>query len=407
MLEEFNIDPVASTPSQKRNDDKRPRANSKRFQKVLKQSSANVIRLGILIVTVLVLTMIIKEVTNANYSIESVNVPEYFEKAGYSGTVVSDRIFYQLKRIIDAERVSDIAAEYEEATRGIDLNVEVVGIGIPVRSVTDVLSKNFNIGNRRVIVASITIDADTAILNVMIEGRVEKRIVVQKAGMEQLVSRLTLEAARIILKYSHPYALARHLILRDAEGMHDLGNYLLTEYEDDPKMEPLGYYAMAGAYLTDGRYQVMESLVREALKKYPKDLNMQAALGTCLLYQKRYPEAKVQQLKIISLLEENTPLNRVGKSYFNMALLMNATEQLDSARYYAKQSISFDRDFAEPYVLIASTYLAEKDTTEAIKWVKRGLILGFPAKDLMSAYGFVNVRHHPEFDALIARYGRQ
>jgi len=76
-----------------------------------------------------------KELSDTSYSIQRINVPTSFEEAGFSGVVVAHLISDRLKEIVELLRKKGEAAEYINSTERIDVDVEMVGMGVPIRGI--------------------------------------------------------------------------------------------------------------------------------------------------------------------------------------------------------------------------------------------------------------------------------
>jgi hypothetical protein len=363
------------------------------------------IRLSIFGFIILGCIFLKKELSDDNYSIHQFNVPQSFEVAGYTGSVVAGRIYWKLQDIVNNERLADVANEYKNTNSVVDLNVDVVGIGVPIRSFTMLVGESLGVNNRKEIKGDVVIDRDTAILFVNITGEVEKHRTSLNRGLEFATDQLVTKAAESILKRSNPYVLARYYLLRDSEGCYKLGKYILNTHKDNADVEPIGYFARAGGYLTDGKYELAEAIVREGLAKYPGDLNLNAALGTMLNRQKRFEESLVQSRKIISMLTESTPINRITRSYMNLAYLMRDLNKHDSAIYYIEKTLAVDSKFTEAYLQLSEHYLERNDTLRFLQSLESGLEFGLRDVDIIRVLGkYPGILTHRKVNELRGKY---
>lgn len=306
------------------------------------------------------------ELFDSNYSIEEMSVPQSFHERGYTGHVLANRIFNRINSIIQNERLADVAREYKNANAIVDLNVEVVGIGVPIRSLTSILGEALGIRNRKAIAGNLSEDGDTLVFEININGYVEKFHATFTESREASIASIVASASEAILKHSNPYVLARYYLMRDSKGCFALGRFILNNHQDNPDIEPIGYFAVAGGYLTAGDFAAAERVARSGVEKYPDDLNLQAALSTMLHRLRKYKEAIAQCKKIISMLDSNTPINRVARSYLNLAYIMDDLNKSDSALFYANIVLDRDKDFVEARAFIGKQFYARGDTTSAL-----------------------------------------
>jgi tetratricopeptide (TPR) repeat protein len=345
---------------------KKVRFSGKAVDNGLKTTLSILLR-GIFIVLILLgLVFIFNELSDSNYSIEEMSVPQSFHERGYTGHVLANRIFNRINSIIKNERLADVAKEYSNANAIVDLNVEVVGIGVPIRSLTSILGETLGLNNRKTITGNLSVDGDTLILELTINGYAEKFHTAFTGSTEASMSSIVASASEAILKHSNPYVLARYYLMRDSEGCFALGRFILNKHQDNPDIEPIGYFAVAGGYLTQGEFATAEGVARLGVEKYPDDLNLQAALSTMLHRSKKYNEAIAQCKKIISMLDSNTPINRVARSYLNLAYIMEDLNKSDSAIFYANIVLNRDKDFVEARAFIGRQYYSRGDTTLAL-----------------------------------------
>lgn len=357
--------------------------NVVKFERRLNATISVIFKSLLIILTAIGLIFIHRELSSTNYSIQHISVPASFEESGYTGPVIANRIFNRLNNIIQSERLADVATEYKNANSVVDLNVDLVGIGVPVRSFIRLLGESLGINNRKDIECDIVIDADTLICELRIIREVERHKVLLNGGIESAMGKLSNKAAESILKHTSPYVLARYYLLNDSEGSFDLGKYILNNHSGNPDIEPIGYFAMAGGFLTEGKFELAEKEARKGLEKYNQDLNLHAALGTMLLRQRKFDEALHQGKKIISLLKKNTPLNRVTRSYANLGYIMSDMGNYDSAIYYHDISLQVDKKFSEGYLSIGELYLLKRDTTKSLYYLEKGLDIGLNPKEVI------------------------
>lgn len=386
---------------------KRLRFSPRRVDKTLSRVVSIVFRSILVAMMIIGIIFVIRQLSNSNYSMEQISVPRTFEEAGYTGHSVANRIFNRVNSVIKNERLADVAKEYENANAVLDLNVEVVGIGVPIRSLTMMLGETMGIDNRRPISGNLSVDGDTLVFELNIDGDVEKFYALFNSNIENSMAILVTHASEAILKHTNPYVLARYYLLRNADGCFKLGKYILNRHQDDPNVEPIGYFAMAGGHVTLRQFEVAEQIVRKGVEKYPTDLNLHAALSTILQRQRKYDEAIAQCKRVISMLDDDTPINRISRSYENLASIMEDLNKPDSAIYYAKIAVDRDPDFAEARAFIGIQYYAKQDTASAIQHWTSAFDKGLQVSDferMMNNHAHIYILEDPRVIDLIRRY---
>ena len=344
-----------------------------------------------------------REISASNYSIRSVSVPAAFSDAGYTGQVLANRIFDRLNNIIERERLADVATEYKDANSAVDLNVEVVGIGVPIRSFVAFVSNVLGIHNQKTITMEFALNADTIMLEIRISGDVERHQAALKNNIEASLKKLEEKASESILKHSNPYVLARHYLGRDSKSSYELGRYLLSKYEGNPHVEPIAYFAWAGSFFTEGNSEAGEKKAREGLVKYPHDINLHAALGTFLRMGGKIDEAILEDRKIIAMLTSRTPLNRRTQTFLNLAYDFAAINKYDSTIIYAEKAFRIDKQNRETLILLAEMNFLKADTLSALKYLDGALSNGFPLSDL-TAWHIYRMKDDRRFKILFEKY---
>jgi hypothetical protein len=95
-------------------------------------------RLGVLLLLIGVTFFLIKGLQNETYAIETFQVPEIFEQSGYTGVVLAKKLVDELNEVenfISSSKegpLNNIQSNVGEP----DLNVEVMGIGLTLNTVT-------------------------------------------------------------------------------------------------------------------------------------------------------------------------------------------------------------------------------------------------------------------------------
>ncbi len=358
---------------------------------------------GFTIIFVLIaLIFISSELLDSRYTIQQIHVPSVLEANGYSGEVVANRISESLIAIMKTERFSEEAALYSNAFDQDDISVDIVGTGIPIRSIIHMFGEVLGVDGQKIIKGDIVLDGDTAILTIKVNSNDPLRYQIPFDGSyEKIVTQITTKSAESILMYSSPYVLARHYLNRDAEGNRRLSKFLFDRALNDTKLEPLAYFSLAGSLLTERKPAAAETILREGLSKAPNDINLNAALGMMLQEQNKTKECLVQQKKVISMLTRSTTRLRRTLAFSNLALAYRINNQIDSALFFFDKALEIDPDAGVVYVNLARTHLINRqDTAQFLKYfevaVKKGM-----ADRLRKAYDLKGMMSHPRVIELL------
>jgi hypothetical protein len=208
-----------------------------------------------------------RELTNDSYVIQQVNVPESFSQAGYSGPVVAQLISLKLNDIIRTTRSSEIAEEYKSGADLADVQVDMVGMGVPVRGVIELIGNAIGVNRKKKINALITIDGQQAVLVINVSGAQPERFEVpMDTNLGAPIKLLVAEASEAIFKNTNDEVLSLYYAkLHDSQKIIKLARYQLEKYKGDSKMEAKALSAWALGLHYDGKTDLALAKVNEAL----------------------------------------------------------------------------------------------------------------------------------------------
>jgi hypothetical protein len=118
-------------------------------------------RFGVFIIIAGIFIFLVAAITDDRFIIQNVDVPQSLNDAGYSGFVVANKIFEKLETMIQVERQSSEAGSYVNASELLDVNVDVIGTGVPIRQSVDFIRQYFDFSDKRTIRTYITLTNDT------------------------------------------------------------------------------------------------------------------------------------------------------------------------------------------------------------------------------------------------------
>jgi Tfp pilus assembly protein PilF len=369
----------------------------------LKSVNQFALRVLVFLAIVVGTLFVVLELSDDSYSIQKINVPARFSDAGYNNEVIAHRIAQKLTSILTAQRFTEEATQYSNAFDHRDVAVEVAGAGIPIRGVVDMLGTSLGLSRRKVITADVVEDGDTLIFTIKVGvNAAEKFTIMMNGSLEGAVEKIALRGSEMILKYSSPYLLARHYLYLDPEGNKKLASYLFDNFKADDKMQRVGYFALAGSYLTSRELVQAEETIVEGLSKYPSDINLNAAYGTILLDAGKHKEGLTQHKKVLSLIVPSTPLLRKTLCYNNVGTAYGLNGMFDSAMYFFEKAIVLDSQSPYAYINAGRAYLNLKgDTARAVEYTELSLQRGMHTEVLRRDPKLKDIA---EIKALVKKY---
>jgi hypothetical protein len=398
-----NVETVVQTEEPTRQVDvKRNKVNFKTIDRSLKLVTSILLKTFTVLLIAVTAIFVLTELLDNRYSIQQFHMPAEFEVNGFTGEVVANRISDALVEIMTTERFSEEAALYSNAFSQRDISVDVVGAGIPIRSTIDVIGNALGIHRKKLVIGNLVIDGDTAILTVKVQDNKPLKYIIPFDGSyDKVVGTVTSKAAESILMYSSPYVLARHYLFRDPDGNRSLSKFLFDQAITNKKVEPLAYFSLAGALVTEHKAAAAEKVLREGLMKSPDDINLNAALGTMLQEQSKGVECLIQQKKVISMFTHSTTKLRKTLAYNNLALAYRINNKIDSALYFFNAALKIDQDAGVVYLNLARTQLLNRnDTTEFLKNLEIALKKGMRDR-FVNAYDLQGMIQDPRVKELL------
>jgi hypothetical protein len=130
--------------------------NILRFEKRVTATFSIMAKVFVIALIGIAAIFIARELGDDGYVITQINVPASFEEAGYTGPVVAKRISNQLNEIIRVTRSTEIAQEYASEADEVDVSIDMVGLGVPVRSAIELIGNALGINRKKKISADIT-----------------------------------------------------------------------------------------------------------------------------------------------------------------------------------------------------------------------------------------------------------
>jgi tetratricopeptide (TPR) repeat protein len=194
-------------------------------------------RLGVLLLLIGVTFFLIKGLQNETYAIETFQVPEIFEQSGYTGVVLAKKLVDELNEVenfISSSKegpLNNIQSNVGEP----DLNVEVMGIGLTLNTVTYYLRDLLGRQNRSISGEITDIDQSLS-LTLRITGAAPFHASYSYSESDRAVGikYLLHEASKQIILHLDPYRIAVYHYKKNDEkkSLEVIGEILKTRPED-------------------------------------------------------------------------------------------------------------------------------------------------------------------------------
>lgn len=183
------------------------------------------------------LWFIISGLKDNGYSIQAFNMPKSFEDAGYSGPVMARKLVDELSSVqsfISSVKENELE-NIQNANDKPDLDVEVMGIGLTLNSITYHLRELLGRPNRS-IGGEIT-DIDSILtLNLRVTGAPVQNFSYDYSNTSRVIGldSITYDAAKAIIQFLDPYRMAvYHQRNGDFQSSLKVINYILREKKED------------------------------------------------------------------------------------------------------------------------------------------------------------------------------
>lgn len=316
-------------------------------------------RLVVGIIAIVLMLFIYRGFKDENYAIKAFLVPKEFSDAGFSGLVVANKLFDEVKAIQDfvASQKEDILNIQSEIKP--DLNLDVMGFGFSVNSTIYYLRDLMGKENRFISGELTDLSGDLS-LTLRLTGHPPKVVVATYEGDDKKEAFQTImhEGAKAMLELLDPYRLA---VYHYKKGDENLSLDLIREIiKGKPEEAAWGYLAWGNLLNQQEKPDKACEKFKKATDISPRFLLAYANWAWATLTAKNYKEA-------IPLFEKALTLNPQNASYYNgLAICNKNLEQYDKADYYYSKAIE-----TQPHVIwwygnwASFKYAVLKDTVAA------------------------------------------
>ena len=404
MDEQPSQDPVT-------NEDKP--ADRRRWLKTIDRRTRSVtaitgrILLGVLVISLL--TFLIREWTADGYVIQQVNVPESLSQNGYTGPVIANRIRYRLEEIVELTRLQENAQAFKSASDDIDVSVDLIGVGVPVRAIIDMLGSALGIQRKKMIHADIFISGGNLHAIMKISGIEPEHFQVPLGDdPEEAVKSLVSSASESILRHTSDGILQIFYLMNFsyADKAAQLAKFRLQKYQGEPKTEAaiLADWAMALYRLKN--FQLAEEKIHQGLAKDSTRATLHLVWANILMATGNPPEVTLPKLKTaMHLLNDDSPKLDWLRTYNNTATIYIGAQQPDSAFHYLNIVLKRDPDFYIGWFNLAVTHLRFKqDTARFYEHLETAFAKGLPVTHIAQDPDTRDLTEAPRMKLLMEKY---
>jgi len=350
---------------------------------------------------------IARELSDDGYVITQMNVPASFEEAGYTGPVVAKRISNQLNEIIRVTRTAEVAQEYASAADEADVSIDMVGLGVPVRSFIELIGNAIGINRKKKISADITTAGNQLILVLNITGESPERVeVTLDSNVEIPLKKLVAEASEGILKYTNDRVLTMYYSnsLGDGEKTVKHAKYRLEKYKGNAEQEAYAYAGWANGLIRQKKLDAAEQKIKQGIAIKPIS-GLYGSWAHIFQAKGDFANAIVMQKKAYSLLPPDAPNFTRAINIDALGVFFSYNGQSDSAIYYYRKALEWDEKNNNTYYNLSYEYLIKGDTTRCLDEVEKALAYGFPSKFLPEDPDMAGLLTHPRMKDLMLKYG--
>jgi tetratricopeptide (TPR) repeat protein len=350
------------------------------FQDLLKSLFSILGKVLAFAATAIVITLIVRVLTDRSYCIHRINVPDVLSSAGHTGPVLAGRIFFRLSEIIQRVSALDYARGYSNAAVETDVAVDVAGMGLPVKQVIEMVGHAFGIGGRKKIDVDIFIEGPTLVALLKVPGQNPERFETpMDANLGVPLKELISKISEAILKYSNDEALQTFYghVERNGEKAMKLARYRLEKYKGNKFMEARMVSAWARGLSLMKKYESAEEKIRQGIAINKEEGRLYSVWGLMLQEQGKHEEATQKLLMAFHLMKTRESKFRRSNVLTAIGLSYSKLEQTDSAVEYYKKAMSTDSNAHGSYFNLAKEYLRTgKDTALFFELLEKSLDRG-------------------------------
>jgi tetratricopeptide (TPR) repeat protein len=369
-----------------------------RFERRMTASLRIVLAFAASIFFVWASAFIYKELNSNDFMLNSFDVPEEFERQGYKGHILVSKIAIQIASMKKMTRSSySEDRKYKDKDIGADLNIDVAGMGVSLKSIIEQLRQSLGI-ERKYINGYVTLHDQKLQLTVTISNRGSEVFEQSLDSMSQYdaLEKTLLQASELILQNTDPIVMMNYYFQTKKKGKNiELAKYLLI-YE--PKYAQWAYLSWASGLRLENDNEGAIEMLKRALEADATLSDAWNSWGSILRNQKKYDEAIEKYQKAIACNPEYL------LPYNNLAFVHFLKEEYDMAIIKSNELIAKNEEFGYPYSILAQCYAKKKNEELFYKNLEIALKYKVPVWTWLKTDPWDKYVGQERFDKLIQKY---
>jgi tetratricopeptide (TPR) repeat protein len=364
---------------------------------------------GVIVALVLIAIIFIYRVlANDRYSIRQINVPPFFQEAGYTGPVIANRIFFRLTEILQRVSATEYAKGYSTDATDSDVSIDVGGMGMPVKGFIELIGSMLGIKRNKRINIDIFKEGNQLVMMVYLVGVDTERFETpmnENIGIpiQELVSR----ASEIILKHSNDEALQVFFahIERNGEQAVKLAKYRLEKNRKSTFMRARMISAWARGLALLKKYDEAEEKIKEGIRLNGNEGRLYNVWGLMLQEQGRHEEAKIKLIKAIGLMRSTESKFRRSNVLTAIGVSCSRLGEHQSAISYFKKAIDVDSNANLSYFHWAKdALLIDKNVASFYEMMEKSFARGLRKQLIFQDADLKTILNEPQMKKLLERY---
>jgi tetratricopeptide (TPR) repeat protein len=365
-------------------------------------------RLLVVALVVVAIGFVVRVLRDKSYSIRQVNVPSSFLPMGHSGTVVANRIFFRIQRIIERVNAIEHAKGYSTSSTETDVSVDLAGMGMPVKAFVQMIGGAFGLRRAKKIDVDFFVERKMLVmlLHITTHGteRIEAAIV--DDDFETPLRTLITEAAEIILKYSNDEVLQTYFGIVEQIGNKQirLAKYRYELYKNDPRKEVNILAAWAWGLCMLERYGEAEEIIKEGIAHHRKAGRLYVIWGSLLTQTGQFEQALEKFNTALEQLNPKETKTRISNIYSSIGNCYLKLKQLDVAMKHVIKATQVEPNASRPYYNLAVIHLLKNEMDHFFETLEKALEKGFQPDNVMKDPNCATMKEDVRLVALLQKY---
>ncbi len=316
---------------------------------------------SILLIGLFLFRFIYQELHSKDFVIGAIEVPEEFEKNGYSSQVLVHKMLMKIAAMKKTTRSSySENNKFNNQEAASDIDIDVVGVGISLKSIIAQLRQSLGI-QRKYISGYLTINDQKLQLTVSISHRDSEVFeqAIDSLSQYTALEGLLQQASELILQNIDPIVMLNYYFQTKKEGKNiELAKYLLIH---EPKYAAWAYLSWASGLRLENDNEGAIEMLKRAIEVDENLSDAWNSWGSILRNQKKYDEAIIKYQQAVACNPDYL------LPYNNLAFVHFLKGEYETAITKANEIIAKNEEFGYPYSILAQCYAKKMMTSCFIK----------------------------------------